>query len=61
MEIKTFKGGNISIDIPIEIQKEEIINVLNENYSKYYQTKINEFLERINLSLKEKMETLANN
>ena len=45
----------------LEIQKEEIINVLNENYSKYYQTKINEFLERINLSLKEKMETLANN
>ena len=44
-----------------EIQKEEIINVLAENYSQFYQNKIDEFLEGINHSFKEKMEAFTNN
>ena len=44
-----------------EIQKEEIINVLAENYSQFYQNKIDEFLEGINHSFKAKMETFVNN
>lgn len=44
-----------------EIQKEEIINVLAENYSQFYQNKIDEFLEGINHTFKEKMETFVNN
>jgi len=45
----------------IEIQKEEIINVLAENYSQFYQNKIDDFLKGINLSFKEKMESFENN
>ena len=44
----------------IEIQKEEIINVLAENYSQFYQNKIDDFLKGINLSFKEKMEAFEN-
>lgn len=44
-----------------EIQKEEIIKVLAENYSQFYQNKIDEFLEGVNHSFKEKMEIFVNN
>jgi hypothetical protein len=44
-----------------EIQKEEIIKILAENYSEFYKNKMDEFLEGINHSFKEKMETFSNN